>query len=165
MKAPCTTRTATAISASWASSDFLFLILVLLRNWDWKAGRTERPELGDRVWLLSRLNVMALLLATLDRLWQHHRHFIRFIRGYNRISPYIIFFALLTMGLTAEKWLTQRTGKARAAFAAVLAVLLVFGFWEQQGLYNPGSTNPYRRPGSRTRTLWLRSSRRQGRTL
>lgn len=116
---------------------FLFLILMLLRNWDWKAGRTERPELGDRVWLLSRLNVMALLLATLAGFGSIIGIFIRFIRGYNRISPYIIFFALLTMGLTAEKWLTQRTGKARAAFAAVLAVLLVFGFWEQQGLYNP----------------------------
>ena len=116
---------------------FLFLILMLLRNWDWKAGRTERPELGDRVWLLSRLNVMALLLATLAGFGSIIGIFIRFIRGYNRISPYIIFFALLTMGLTAEKRLTQRTGKSRAAFAAVLAVLLVFGFWEQQGLYNP----------------------------
>ena len=104
---------------------FLFLILMLLRNWDWKAGRTERPELGDRVWLLSRLNVMALLLATLAGFGSIIGIFIRFIRGYNRISPYIIFFALLTMGLTAEKRLTQRTGKSRAAFAAVLAVLLV----------------------------------------
>ena len=116
---------------------FLFLILMLLHNWDWKAGRTGRPELGDRVWLLSRLNVMALLLATLAGFGSIIGIFIRFIRGYNRISPYIIFFALLTMGLTAEKRLTQRTGKSRAAFAAVLAVLLVFGFWEQQGLYNP----------------------------
>ena len=106
---------------------FLFLILMLLRNWDWKAGRTEHPELGDRVWLLSRLNVMALLLTTLAGFGSIIGIFIRFIRGYNRISPYIIFFALLTMGLTAEKRLTQRTGKSRAAFAAVLAVLLVFG--------------------------------------
>ena len=83
------------------------------------------------------LNVMALLLATLAGFGSIIGIFIRFIRGYNRISPYIIFFALLTMGLTAEKRMTQRTGKSRAAFAAVLAVLLVFGFWEQQGLYNP----------------------------
>lgn len=117
---------------------FLFLILLLLRNWDWKAGRTERPELGDRVWLLSRLNVMALLLATLTGFGSIIGIFIRFIRGYNRISPYIAFFALLTMGLTAEKYLAQRTGKAKIGFAVVLAVVLGFGFWEQQGLFCPG---------------------------
>ena len=117
---------------------FLLLILLLLRNWDWKAGRTERPELGDRVWLLSRLNVMALLLATLTGFGSIIGIFIRFIRGYNRISPYIAFFALLTMGLTAEKYLAQRTGKAKISFAVVLAVVLGFGFWEQQGLFCPG---------------------------
>ena len=64
--------------------------------------------------MLSRLNVMALLLASLAGFGSIIGIFIRFIRGYNRISPYIIFFALLTMGLTAEKRLTQRTGKFRA---------------------------------------------------
>ncbi len=90
---------------------FLLLILLLLRNWDWKAGRTERPELGDRVWLLSRLNVMALLLATLTGFGSIIGIFIRFIRGYNRISPYIAFFALLGMGLTADP--AHRQGQDR----------------------------------------------------
>ena len=44
---------------------FLALLVLLLRNWDWRAGKTGTPRLGDRLWLLSRLNVMALLLATI----------------------------------------------------------------------------------------------------
>ena len=44
---------------------FLALLVLLLRNWDWRAGKTGTPRLDDRLWLLSRLNVMALLLATI----------------------------------------------------------------------------------------------------
>ena len=116
---------------------FLALLLMLLRNWDWKAGRTEKPELGDRVWLLSRLNIMALLLATLASFGGIIGIFVRFIRGYNRISPYIAFMALLTFGLTMEKRLTQRTGRDRKKFIIVTVALLAFGYWEQQGLFNP----------------------------
>ena len=89
---------------------FLALLLMLLRSRDWKAGRTEHPELGDRLWLLSRLNVMALLLATIAGFGGIIGIFVRFIRGYNRISPYIAFFALLAVGLALEKQLTRRTG-------------------------------------------------------
>ena len=117
---------------------FLALLLMLLRNWDWKAGRTATPQLGDRLWLLSRLNVMALLLATIAGFGSIIGIFVRFIRGYNRISPYIAFFALLAVGLTVETRLTQRTGRKRRALVIVMVVLLGYGFWEQQGLFNPG---------------------------
>ena len=90
---------------------FLALLLMLLRNWDWKAGRTEKPQLGDRLWLLSRLNVMALLLASIAGFGSIIGIFVRFIRGYNRISPYIAFFALLAVGLTAEMRLARRAEK------------------------------------------------------
>ena len=103
---------------------FLALLLMLLHSRDWKAGRTERPELGDRLWLLSRLNVMALLLATIAGFGGIIGIFVRFIRGYNRISPYIAFFALLAVGLALEKQLTRRTGRSRKALAAVAILLL-----------------------------------------
>ena len=115
----------------------LFVLLMLLRSRDWKAGRTERPELGDRLWLLSRLNVMALLLATIAGFGGIIGIFVRFIRGYNRISPYIAFFALLAVGLALEKQLTRRTGRSRKALAAVAILLLGYGYWEQQGLFRP----------------------------
>ena len=116
---------------------FLALLLMLLRNWDWKAGRTEKPQLGDRLWLLSRLNVMALLLASIAGFGSIIGIFVRFIRGYNRISPYIAFFALLAVGLTAEMRLTRRAGKDRKKLILVMVVLLAYGYWEQQGLFSP----------------------------
>ena len=116
---------------------FLALLLMLLRSRDWKAGRTERPELGDRLWLLSRLNVMALLLATIAGFGGIIGIFVRFIRGYNRISPYIAFFALLAVGLALEKQLTRHTGRSRKALAAVAILLLGYGYWEQQGFFRP----------------------------
>ena len=116
---------------------FLALLLMLLHSRDWKAGRTERPELEDRLWLLSRLNVMALLLATIAGFGGIIGIFVRFIRGYNRISPYIAFFALLAVGLALEKQLTRRTGRSRKALAAVAILLLGYGYWEQQGLFRP----------------------------
>ena len=69
---------------------FLALLLMLLHSRDWKAGRTERPELGNRLWLLSRLNVMALLLATIAGFGGIIGIFVRFIRGYNRISVHCV---------------------------------------------------------------------------
>lgn len=116
---------------------FLVLLLMLLRNWDWKAKQTEDTRLGDRLWLLSRLNVMALLLATIAGFGGIIGIFVRFIRGYNRISPYIAFFALLAVGLAFEKRLTQRTGRSRKALVAVAVLLLGYGYWEQQGLFIP----------------------------
>ena len=66
---------------------------------------------------------MALLLATIAGFGGIIGILVRFIRGYNRISPYIAFFALLAVGLTAEKLLTQFTGRRRGALLAA-AVLL-----------------------------------------
>ena len=116
---------------------FLALLVLLLRNWDWQAGKTGTPRLGDRLWLLSRLNVMALLLATIAGFGGIIGILVRFIRGYNRISPYIAFFALLAVGLTAEKLLTQFAGRRRGALLAAVVLLLGYGYWEQQGLFTP----------------------------
>lgn len=45
---------------------------------------------------------MALLLATIAGFGGIIGIFVRFIRGYNRISPYIAFFALLAVGLALK---------------------------------------------------------------
>ena len=80
---------------------------------------------------------MALLLATIAGFGGIIGIFVRFIRGYNRISPYIAFFALLAVGLALEKQLTRRTGRSRKALAAVAILLLGYGYWEQQGFFRP----------------------------
>lgn len=116
---------------------FLALLALLFRNHDWRAGREAVPRLSDRLWLLGRLNVAALLLASIASFGGLIGIFLRFIRGYNRISPYIAFFALLAAGLWAEWFLRNHRGRGKALFAAVLAVVLAYSYWEQQGLFNP----------------------------
>ena len=116
---------------------FLALLALLFRNHDWRAGREAVPRLSDRLWLLGRLNVAALLLASIASFGGLIGIFLRFIRGYNRISPYIAFFALLAAGLWAEWFLRNHRGRGKALFTAVLAVVLAYSYWEQQGLFNP----------------------------
>lgn len=116
---------------------FLALLALLFRNHDWRAGREAVPRLSDRLWLLGRLNVAALLLASIASFGGLIGIFLRFIRGYNRISPYIAFFALLAAGLWAEWLLRNHRGRGKALFTAVLAVVLAYSYWEQQGLFNP----------------------------
>ena len=116
---------------------FLALLELLFRNHDWRAGREAVPRLSDRLWLLGRLNVAALLLASIASFGGLIGIFLRFIRGYNRISPYIAFFALLAAGLWAEWFLRNHRGRGEALFTAVLAVVLAYSYWEQQGLFNP----------------------------
>ena len=116
---------------------FLALQALLFRNHDWRAGREAVPRLSDRLWLLGRLNVAALLLASIASFGGLIGIFLRFIRGYNRISPYIAFFALLAAGLWAEWFLRNHRGRGKALFTAVLAVVLAYSYWEQQGLFNP----------------------------
>lgn len=116
---------------------FLALLVLLFHNRDWKAGKTDTPRLGDRLWLLSRLNVAALLLASIASFGGIIGIFVRFIRGYNRISPYIAFAALLAVGLWAEHWLAAHRGRRKQIFTVVLALVLAYGYWEQQGLFVP----------------------------
>ncbi len=105
------------------------------------------------------------LLATLTGFGSIIGIFIRSSAGTTASAPTVSSLRCSPWALQQKSWLTQRTGKARAAFAAVLAVLLVFGFWEQQGLYNPEYEIRTGDLAAGRGLLWLRSSRRQGRTL
>ena len=98
----------------------------------YRAPRTGRPCLAAQP-----AERYGALLATLAGFGSIIGIFIRFIRGYNRISPYIAFFALLAVGLALEKQLTRRTGRSRKALAAVAILLLGYGYWEQQGFFRP----------------------------
>ena len=116
---------------------FLALLVLLFHNHNWQAGKTETPRLSDRMWLLGRMNVAALLLASIASFGGLIGIVLRFIRGYNRISPYIAFFALLAVGLWAEHVLQRRKGRGKQIFAAALVLVMAYGYWEQQGLFNP----------------------------
>lgn len=116
---------------------FLALLALLFHTRRWQAGRTSAPQPGDRLWLLARLNVAALLLASIASFGGLIGILLRFIRGYNRISPYIAFFALLAAALWAEHRLQHGKGRGKTVFAVVLAAVLAYGYWEQQGLFAP----------------------------
>ena len=126
---------------------FLALLVMLFKTHVWHSGKTEQPRLGDRFWLLSRLNVAALLLASIASFGGLIGIFVRYIRGYNRISPYIAFFALLAVGLWVEKRLRTLQGRRKQIFAVVLVLVMAYGYWEQQGLFVHGT---------RTKPLWNR---------
>ena len=116
---------------------FLALLALLFHTRRWQAGRTPAPQPGDRLWLLARLNVAALLLASIASFGGLIGIVLRFIRGYNRISPYIAFFALLAAALWAEHRLQNGKGRGKTVFAVALAAVLAYGYWEQQGLFAP----------------------------
>lgn len=116
---------------------FLALLVLLFHTRRWQAGRTPAPQTGDRLWLLARLNVAALLLASIASFGGLIGILLRFIRGYNRISPYIAFFALLAAALWAEHRLQNGKGRGKTVFAVALAAVLAYGYWEQQGLFTP----------------------------
>ena len=141
---------------------FLALLALLFRNHDWRAGKAAPARLSDRLWLLGRLNVAALLLASIASFGGLIGIFLRFIRGYNRISPYIAFFALLAAGLWAEWFLRNHRGRGKALFTAVLAVVLAYSYWSSRACSTP-STKKCRRPGIRTPPSWRKWSRPPGR--
>ena len=116
---------------------FLALLALLFHTRRWQAGRTPAPQPGDWLWLLARLNVAALLLASIASFGGLIGILMRFIRGYNRISPYIAFFALLAAALWAEHRLQHGKGRGKTVFAVALAAVLAYGYWEQQGLFAP----------------------------
>lgn len=116
---------------------FLLLLVWAFSSYPWRQ-KSERDALPERLWLLSRLNIGALLLATVTGFGALIGVVIRMIRGYNRISPFIAFLAILTVVLCAEQLLEhlRGTGRGRAVMALIVVVFL-YGFWEQQGYFHP----------------------------
>lgn len=119
---------------------FLLVLVLLFKTHDWQGGLTERPTLADRLWVLGRMTVASLLLATIAGFGPIIGIVVTFLRGYNRISVLVVFMALLAAGLVFEEGLRRCKNQSLRRFyalAAALALLLGYGFWEQQGLFTP----------------------------
>lgn len=112
---------------------FFLLVVVLLLGSAWHG----RAETGDRLWMLARLNLGAVLFATISGFGAIITIFVRMIRGHTRISPYIAFVCILAVILCGEEILRRLQGKKLAAAAAAMAVLFIYAYWEQQGFFQP----------------------------
>lgn len=112
---------------------FFLLLLVLLLGRGWKA----RPTTGGRLWLLARLNLGAVLFATISGFGAIVTIFVRMIRGHTRITPFIAFFCILAVALCAQELLERLRGQKRAAAAVCLVLFFGYAFWEQQGFFQP----------------------------
>lgn len=112
---------------------FLLLLGLLFAAWKW----SRKPALNDRLWLLSRLNIAAVLLGTLSGFGAIFTIFVRLIRGHTRISPYIAFICILAVALCAEEILRRLQGRKLAVAAVCMVVAFGYAFWEQQGFFKP----------------------------
>lgn len=116
---------------------FLFLLLWLFSGREWQ--RKGQNTLSDRLWLLARLNIAMLLLSVVTGFGALIGIALRMIRGYNRISPFLAFAAILAVVLCCEQ-LLQKLAAGRRAFrvaSAVICLVFAYGFWEQQGFFRP----------------------------
>lgn len=99
------------------------------------AGVVPTSELFDH---LSLLNATAFLLATIGGFGSLFAYLVSAqIRGYNRISVYVAFFAFFTIALLLDvagrKYFP--TGARRIAFYVLVTLLLLFGVLDQSPKY------------------------------
>lgn len=121
------------------SVGFVLCIAAVLFGWPRDRGRdgpgTRGPPAGEVVGLrwLGFLTLGALLLATVGGFGAVFSGVgLSQIRGYNRISVYVALFALLLLGVLADRVLRRRESTAwRAAWVAVLVVVVVVGVLDQ----------------------------------
>ncbi len=120
------------------SAGFLVLIgwLLFVRLPVARAGPVSPGDFGALIEDLSVFNIAAVLLATLGGFSAIFAVLVTpQIRGYNRISPFIAYFSLLTVALGLE-WVIRRKVSSRArriGFGAAVAALGLLGLLDQTG--------------------------------
>jgi phosphoglycerol transferase len=118
------------------SMGFLLSISAILLGWPRSGGRPERPPETDRpigLSLLGFLSVSAVLLGTVSGFGAVFAGAIfDQIRAYNRISVFIALFAMVTLGVLADRFIRLRKGGVwRAAAPLTVALVGLFGVLDQ----------------------------------
>jgi phosphoglycerol transferase len=123
---------------SIGSAGFLVLTgwVLFIRRPAARAGQVSPGHFGALIEDLSIFNVAAVLLATIGGFSALFAVLVTpQIRGYNRISPFIAYFSLLTVALGLEHF-ARRKVKSRTGmigFCAALAALGLLGLLDQTG--------------------------------
>jgi phosphoglycerol transferase len=118
------------------SLGFLLSISAVLLGWPRSRRRREGPAKTDEsvsLRLLGFLSVSALLLGTVSGFGAVFAGAIfDQIRAYNRISVFIALFALITLGVLADRFIRLRKGGAwRVVGPLVVALVVLFGVLDQ----------------------------------
>ncbi len=114
---------------------FVLLIFWVFYRLGGPADKKDLAEIRPTLDCLSTLNLSAVLLATIGGLGTLVAYLFSFsyIRGYNRISIFIAFFAILAVLVVLEyvrrNWCLTR--KRQLLFSAVLCVLLIGAILDQ----------------------------------
>lgn len=109
-----------------ASLGFLILLATLLF-------RTKINNDGDRLYIISKLNVCGVLLGTIGGFGTFLAYTISpMIRCYERISIYLVFFSLYAFFWLCQTYLTRISSKHQNSIVWLFAsVLLVTGIFNQ----------------------------------
>jgi len=130
------TETNTAALGIVGSLGFLLSISALLLGWPRSSRRREGPPETDEpvgLRLLGFLSVSAVLFGTVSGFGAVFALAISpQIRGYNRISVFIALFALITLGVLADRFIRLRKGATwRVVGPLVVALVVIFGVLDQ----------------------------------
>jgi phosphoglycerol transferase len=85
-----------------------------------------------RLFLLSRLNVAGVLLATVGGFMSIVFYFAtQMLRGHNRISVFIAFFAILSTAILADDYINKKEKEIKRAVSFISIVIAIGGiFWQ-----------------------------------
>lgn len=127
------------------AAGFLVLLAVSL------AGARRRGGPGEHLEGVAALNLAGVLLATVGGFGALVAMKFPWIRGYNRISVLLAFFALLAVGVLADAAVARlAAGRRTAAGWALAALLLAVGVFDQT---TPAMAPDHAAARARTETL------------
>lgn len=110
-----------------------FIILIIFLFIGQKQKQTQCMK---RIDLLSKLTVAMVLLAVTNGFGVLVAVFVPYISCYNRISPFILFASLLTVGFLIDEYLPKITADwKRYTITGILAIVLILSLLEQSNVY------------------------------
>lgn len=110
---------------------FVVLLLFLLMN------KTSDNITVNRIMMLSKINIMLILLGVTCGLGVIVALFIPFIASYNRVSIFILFACVTTFLLVSNYFIDKSKESKKKCIVLVLVsvAVLLYGFYEQSRCY------------------------------
>ncbi|MDR2446411.1 MAG: hypothetical protein LBD58_03830 [Treponema sp.] len=119
--APLVNENSTAYLGPLGSIGCLYLLVLMFIHTD-----------NRRLFLLSRLNVAGILLATVGGFMSIIFYFaMQMLRGHNRISVFIAFFAILSTAILADDYINKKEKEIKQVVSFIIIVIAIGGiFWQ-----------------------------------